>query len=352
MTFDIKNMKQIGSKQVQLFFGRMQPIHNGHAKILESMHNGVVAIVKGKTTSKNKNKNPLDAEYQKSLVEKINSNVQVLIVENGYLPEIINILREDNKEVSTVFVGSDRIDEYKAQVQRANANLDDDHKIDVTFKEAERITSATIVRDAIRRGDREIFEAHTPEAIWGEWGTLYEALNQDYAPIKSFSEFLKEDVVTTAAVENSEKPMSKIARRKKTEITEDMDIPNLKDCLNKMRHGMPQLTNYDAFVSAVKGAGGTISDVELTPKDLTPTQKNFNEEKVQRLIDAGDLGKPIISSNDNFVVDGHHRWLAAHRKGDKVKCRQVSMSIDEILDLCKDADFIEKKTINENNEGI
>lgn len=50
--------------------------------------------------------------------------------------------------------------------------------------------------------------------------------------------------------------------------------------------------------------------------DLKPIQENAIKEKVRSMVD--DLGDmplkewpPIIISEDNYIVDGHHRWLAA-----------------------------------------
>ena len=45
--------------------------------------------------------------------------------------------------------------------------------------------------------------------------------------------------------------------------------------------------------------------------DLKPTLKNIKKNKIQKMkqnINTSKLVKPIIISNDNFIIDGHHRW--------------------------------------------
>ena len=45
--------------------------------------------------------------------------------------------------------------------------------------------------------------------------------------------------------------------------------------------------------------------------DLKPTLKNIKKNKIHKMkqnINTSKLIKPIIISNDNFIIDGHHRW--------------------------------------------
>lgn len=47
--------------------------------------------------------------------------------------------------------------------------------------------------------------------------------------------------------------------------------------------------------------------------DLRPSQKEISRKRIDSLIKDGILEKvqtPLISSNDNYIVDGHHRWAA------------------------------------------
>lgn len=188
-TFKVEDVLPRQKKAAELFLGRLQPPHNGHAKIISGMHNGWVAIVKGSVTSQDRSKNPLPYEYQKKLVHEIEPNVPVIEVPTGYLPDIINEIRKRGQEVETVFAGPDRIQDYQRQIAGINAKLDADKKFEVTFKLADRVTSATTVRDAIRTNNQTAFRANVPRAIWGEYNTLRDYLKED---VKSFNQFLSE----------------------------------------------------------------------------------------------------------------------------------------------------------------
>ena len=190
-TFNIEDVLSRQKKVAELFLGRLQPPHNGHAKIINSMQNGWVAIVKGALSSKNKVQNPLPYEYQKKLVNEIAPSVPVIEVPTGYLPDIINEIRKRGQEVETVYAGPDRMEEYQRQLAGVNAKLGTDKKFTVTFKLAERITSATTVRDAIRNNNQTAFRANVPRSIWPEYEKLREYLKED-TNMKSFRQFMFE----------------------------------------------------------------------------------------------------------------------------------------------------------------
>lgn len=179
--------------------------------------------------------------------------------------------------------------------------------------------------------------------------TLYDN-KMNLEPIKTFTQLFEETQANVSSgIATNPKPLTPIQKRKMLDEGE-LDIPNLETSKNKMRHGLPQITNFEEFVKAIKDNGGDITDTELSPDTLIPTQKNFNSEKVKDIVEKEKEGYPIIVSEDDYVVDGHHRWLAMHHTNKKIKCRKVSMALDDILELCKDASFVTKKTINENED--
>jgi len=133
-------------------------------------------------------------------------------------------------------------------------------------------------------------------------------------------------------------------------LSEDAKIPNINKSLGKMRHGMPQLGKFEAFQADLKKNNIGTAKESIEPKKLIPTQKNFNQEKVDRLKDDGWDSKPIIVSKDNYVVDGHHRWLAAHQKGQKIKCLVIGRNCEDLLDFLDGKKYVIKKKINEETE--
>lgn len=189
------------------------------------MKNPIVVIVKGKKSSSDTERNPLDEEYQKKLMQMIFPNLEVSISPNGFLPGILGYFRKQGKEVTKIYAGADRIASYQDAIDKANAKMPDDQKYHVTFQETERVTSATAVRNAIKTGDKEEFEKLVPKAIWGEWDTLKKKMGIVSELIKSFKDWLDENealtttttTTTTDNIKDAQKdiPFSQLVRRRK-----------------------------------------------------------------------------------------------------------------------------------------
>lgn len=160
------------SQFVELFLGRMQPVHKGHQAIIKGMKNPIVALVKGAKSSQDKSKNPLDANYQVKLLKKLNPNLKVIIVPTGYIPDIINEIRKEGFEVSKIYAGSDRFKGYQGQISGYNKRVEEDQQIDVTYQETPRVTSASDVRNSIKSDDFALFKTLMPKQLHTEWDNL------------------------------------------------------------------------------------------------------------------------------------------------------------------------------------
>jgi len=177
---EAKSMKEIiagipalQGNPVEVFLGRMQPIHNGHIKAIKKMKNPVIVLVKGEQSSKDKKKNPFDAQYQQRLLKKaLGANLRIIVSRTGFIPEILSAIRGIGFEPVTIVAGPDRFGKYKGQVDSINKSLPEEKKFRVKMKEAERVTSATKVRDAIRNGDLPVFRKVMPKELHGEWKTM------------------------------------------------------------------------------------------------------------------------------------------------------------------------------------
>jgi len=171
--FSLDAVPEKRSKRVELFVGRTNPPHSGHLKIIKSMKNPIVALVKGSKSSKDKDRNPLDANYQTYLLRKMIPGLRVIIVNNGYLPEIISSLREaTHNEVVKVYAGDDRLGGYKNQIDRTNKHLDSSKQFDIDFVVTKRYTSASKVREAIRSNNEDEFKKLMPKAVWDDFEEL------------------------------------------------------------------------------------------------------------------------------------------------------------------------------------
>jgi cytidyltransferase-like protein len=178
---------EAAEKTCFIFPGRFQPFHQGHLAAVKKAikeckgMKPVIVIIKGKETSKDGEKNPLDAEYQEKLIKKVFPSIKILVADKAFIPAIIGEVREKlGLETKAVVAGEDRINSYKKQIESANksAAKSDEHP-QITIEkwiEPERITSATEVRDAIRTGDKSKFEKLVPQQLHSEWVKLREML--------------------------------------------------------------------------------------------------------------------------------------------------------------------------------
>lgn len=130
--------------------------------------------------------------------------------------------------------------------------------------------------------------------------------------------------------------------------------PDLEPLVEKFfaRKDMPQIDTA-GLLADLKAAEKKYEELEIAAKDLQPSQKEFNLEKVKRIAEEGSWKKkPIISTNDGFVVDGHHRWKAALEKESEVKSIRVDMGLKELLKFVKEKDYVVYKNLKESVETL
>lgn len=101
---------------------------------------------------------------------------------------------------------------------------------------------------------------------------------------------------------------------------------------------MPQI-DYEDLEDAEKRV--KIRSIQAVLKLLHPSQRNFHREKILELckeVKSPQDFKPIIISNDGYIVDGHHRWIACAYKfgiNNKIPAYEVNLPIKEALILFK-----------------
>ena len=89
-----------------------------------------------------------------------------------------------------------------------------------------------------------------------------------------------------------------------------IQIPNESACKGIPREEMPQIAADDVqhFLNIHHVAPA--NHFAETGR-LKPTQSNFSVDKILNM-DEASKRLPILVSSDDFVLDGHHRWLANH----------------------------------------
>jgi len=91
----------------------------------------------------------------------------------------------------------------------------------------------------------------------------------------------------------------------------------LEGNLGIKRIDMPQIRSslVPEFIHELQSKGISVTSESQPAHRLKPTQSELHHEKVQNEVDRQDLEhlqKPVIASKDNYLLDGHHRWAAAH----------------------------------------
>jgi uncharacterized protein (DUF1015 family) len=110
------------------------------------------------------------------------------------------------------------------------------------------------------------------------------------------------------------------------------ELDDMKRLAGVKREDMPQITQNDLpkAISIMKDNDIKFDVVKSPLSTLKPYQKDYQKDKVKSiykdLTTIEDI-KPIIISNDNYIVDGHHRFLAALLKfGKKSSIKAIKLN--------------------------
>lgn len=140
--------------------------------------------------------------------------------------------------------------------------------------------------------------------------------------IKSFEEFLDENF--TSGMATYVKPIGLVKR-----------------------HKLPNIVDDDAFVEDITSSGISVREYADTTTTFTPTQSEFNDDKVNSIVKNKSFDKPILVSSDDYIVDGHHRWKAACVSDVNISVKKIDMNYTELCDFLDDKSYVANKKINE-----
>lgn len=103
------------------------------------------------------------------------------------------------------------------------------------------------------------------------------------------------------------------------------------------RNQMPQIKYMDHFLNYIDHLGIPYSKRSASPGSFKPTQFDYDEAKIDRIrndIQSGtSQDKPIVVSEDMFVVDGHHRYFAYKLENKDINYIYVDLSLNKLLKL-------------------
>ncbi len=102
------------------------------------------------------------------------------------------------------------------------------------------------------------------------------------------------------------------------------------------RATLPQVRDYNEFLSHMNLIGADYDVGRMDANKLKATQLDgFDAEKVEALKKEKDVD-PIIVSSDDFILDGHHRWLARKELGKSVPVYKIALPILELIRVAQD----------------
>ncbi len=122
--------------------------------------------------------------------------------------------------------------------------------------------------------------------------------------------------------------------------------PHPNQTLGVKRRDMPQVhrDHYPELIDYLKDHGNRFINKEVHAHELRATQGEFSDKGVRKMMRTGGRPsdsrgkdkKPLIVSADNYIIDGHHRWLAAWNQDDVVPVMKSSLPIRQLFQLIKD----------------
>lgn len=117
---------------------------------------------------------------------------------------------------------------------------------------------------------------------------------------------------------------------------------------NIPRAEMPQIKaeNRGAMVNFMNARDISHEQDEVPASSLKPTQQEFSPAKVKKAMEFEGGNRSILVSSDNYVLDGHHQWLAAREKGEPVKVIRLNAPIEQLVPLAKEMPSTETQDSN------
>lgn len=129
-----------------------------------------------------------------------------------------------------------------------------------------------------------------------------------------------------------------------TERASKIDIPARGD---SKRIDLPQISDSAALMSDLNDRGIRYETQRVDPASLIPTQSEFNEDRVLSIM-KNPTSTPIVISRDDFIVDGHHRWLASYNAGSpRIEAIVINLNIDGCMKFLEGKPYVQNKSIKE-----
>ena len=119
-----------------------------------------------------------------------------------------------------------------------------------------------------------------------------------------------------------------------------IDMPADGEGMGIPRKKMPQIKtkDYPEYFKYLKDNGVEFEKIDgVKAASLKPTQSEFSkqgvEKQLQKMWDKNDGDKPLIASSDDYIIDGHHRWLVAKNTRRPLTIFKADIPMRELMSL-------------------
>lgn len=101
------------------------------------------------------------------------------------------------------------------------------------------------------------------------------------------------------------------------------------------REQMPQVdaAHRGALVQFLRSRGVSATIEEVAPESLKPAQAEFSLRKVRQAMTYAGGDRAILVSQDDYIIDGTHQWLAKLESGQPTKVLRLGAPIQDLLRL-------------------
>jgi len=237
--------------------------------------------------------------------------------------------------------------------------------------------SASTMRSAISSGDIETFTEYLPDSLKGEAESLMNKLTpKDKEEIQESSRLIiqlisesLEELNVSGGCGSVVGVQGSVGVSKRTnkydpwdeeeELEEESDQIDVETDVGIPREEMPQIKSSDMteFVQWLKTNKGVDSKtVAMTVDDLKPSQSKINVDKVKGMlakksIDELSNSKPVLVTEDDYLVDGHHRWFALLVDDSKntIKSVRVKANFEDFISMANEFPKVSYKSMVDEN---
>lgn len=260
----------------------------------------------------------------------------------------------------TLVCGSDRAYEYRSLISRYNGNKDRNGKIPFSFRKWEvhevsgkrtnsnksplrmspdelvRSVSATKIEQLVREGKYEEFHAYYPGMSKTETKRFYNQIRRGL----SLHEQRERGQHWENGAENNCNESNNYSSSEIGGMVAEAKIEEAKGnqpalSLSISRDLLPQIPKdkMGGFLKYLKKQNISSETKDVQTKNLKSSQGEFDINKIFSIA-MSDKEEPIIISNDDHVLDGHHRWVAKH--GKKIQAHVIDLPILELIRIAKE----------------